>query len=549
MRYIPSCATAEQLAAMFGKWGTVAKVVVHRPCTIASLRTQQKISMRQTELNFARRKREAQIAAEQALTEQSVVEAFQASGAATVRDGATHDDDSCVHPCLEHEDHSAAAPLPLASGSSVVDIVRVEGDLAPGDKEDVRVLGGSAASKVEESGGGGEHSESVLVVSGRMQKRLKERLQATRVRRSSLAMIDATSVAKDPDVVAAENEIVQLRSELEEIEATDLAAAAAAGDAQRFKGEGLTPYSTAFVSYTDETSREACERAWHQRRAIDWLRCTKRAATFGETLGWNDFEHAVPATWAAEREKHLRTKLDCFKTRDSACRKLPRGDCLAAFFALLREFCGMTLSVERAVEPNEVVWANMHISAGSRMARVAVMVITLIVFGTLVATLTGSYVAYVALQNTDAFNDGNDDPFVHYILVNLIPIVISNMKLVMKLAATKLLLPAVLLPFTRPRTTDVYESTLIIGTFAVETMETVLLIVTSFIIASTSTKALLGAQNCNIRTVANVTTNSLCMPVPETDVEVGYSVAEAMGYMVTIVMVRLFPFPYKFYCI
>jgi predicted phosphoribosyltransferase len=39
------------------------------------------------------------------------------------------------------------------------------------------------------------------------------------------------------------------------------------------------------------------------------------------------------------------------------------------------------------------------------------------------------------------------------------------------------------------------------------------------------------------------------MPVPETDVEVGYSVAEAMGYMVTIVMVRLFPFPYKFYCI
>jgi hypothetical protein len=119
----------------------------------------------------------------------------------------------------------------------------------------------------------------------------------------------------------------------------------------------------------------------------------------------------------------------------------------------------------------------------------------------------------------------------------------------MKLAATKLLLPAVLLPFTRPRTTDVYESTLIIGTFAVETMETVLLIVTSFIIASTSTKALLGAQNCNIRTVANVTTNSLCMPVPETDVEVGYSVAEAMGYMVTIVMVRLFPFPYKFYCI
>ena len=82
---------------------------------------------------------------------------------------------------------------------------------------------------------------------------------------------------------------------------------------------------------------------------------------------------------------------------------------------------------------------------------------------------------------------GFGESYMPAVLFAIAPIAIAQVNLVTKLAATKVLVP-LLAKYIRHRSESQYTATVLLGTFAVETMQTAFLITASFAVATYSSR-------------------------------------------------------------
>ena len=339
-----------------------------------------------------------------------------------------------------------------------------------------------------------------------------------------------------------------------------------------------TPFATAFVSFMHEADRSECEKSFADSTSINWsvfLGLEKPPQVLGEDGSdlntnpylfdqrWSHGLGMTPAHWRGEWSRYFRERLKgpgrkVFSRPEWFGVFIPVGtndtddilnlspDALDAssghtrcstlqFICAQRVklFCGCTLRVKRAPEPKDIRWKNIHIATCSKFLRYLVLITVLTTFCGLVSLLSAAYIVVSGFGDKMKENNfirrtfSSFSPTFNQFLFNIAPLAISQLNLVTKLIGTKALVPA-LSNYIRHRSESAFTATVLVCTFAVETMQTAFLITASFVLATMSSRPYSDGDLAGEDST----------PVPLIDAQTGNNVMQALGYYLFIVCVN-----------
>jgi Ca2+-binding EF-hand superfamily protein len=387
---VPPSATAPQLAMLFKRWGAVAKVVMHFPIKSDLTNTQKKASDVIAELRFVERRR-LKLREIESMTRSSPLPETFAEGA------------------------QGALGTPLGTLAAERRCGAVGTADAPATPVSPTTPTATRRSVVE--------TEALLQTAKMLQRR-----------NTSLRSIDV-----DEKATALEETLVETKRLITN-----------AHTMHRPLTNPPTPLATAFVSFVMEADREKCEASFRKRTSINWAyflfsccQCCfccvcvhdphdpnvtarremakRRGNPFLVDQRWESFLRHAPMHWQVEWDSWLsdRAKGALVKPREhgsehpflspeadhghvNALRPAPEGadralDGYAESYSRwatlryvitlkLRSLLGTTLHLQRAPEPGDIRWENLHVATCSKVLRYIILVGVLTLFCILVRT-------------------------------------------------------------------------------------------------------------------------------------------------------------------
>ena len=186
-----------------------------------------------------------------------------------------------------------------------------------------------------------------------------------------------------------------------------------------------TPFATAFISFVHEGDREECEESFENMARINWVHVCgcglrKHSATGNAFLHderWQRFMSQLPPHWTAEWSAFFleRMKGPCgrggeardskaFEIVGSATGKVEALEAVNssghtrcstlnyAFCVRWKIFCGCGLHLNRAPEPTDIMWKNLHVATCSKILRYTILVTVLTLFCIAVSGLSAVYI-------------------------------------------------------------------------------------------------------------------------------------------------------------
>ena len=378
-----------------------------------------------------------------------------------------------------------------------------------------------------------------------------------------------------------------------------------------------TPFATAFISFVHEADREECEKSFASMARINWVHvfgCGARhqqeqragANAFLHDQRWQRFVGQLPPHWSAEWSTYFVERMkgpcgSCCRTADRnsevfdvVSNAAGRVEALEAVgvgtvhtrCSTLRYACdvrwktafGCGLHLNRAPEPTDILWANLHVATCSKILRYAILVTVLTLFCIAVSALSAVYILVSGFgekmktnDDVKAFFSVFSDDFNAF-LFSIAPITISQANLITKLLATKALVPALAkyirhrsesqcvrcfdvaalsprpvrasgavapLALTRSVSAPVistlsffpaarYTASVLVCTFAVETMQTAFLIAAAFVLATMSSRPYSDGD----------LPGESGLPKALIDVQTGNDVMQALGYLLFITCIN-----------
>ena len=541
---IPPSATATQLAHLFRRWGPVAKVVLHFPSSSRLMEPMRDAADGVTHLRFLQRREEAEREVEK-LSSRASTEAApspKSSRASDIEEELRHAkrdkslkhinlnetiievlqalEETVEHVEAAHETHKPMTNPPTPFATAFISFEH-EDDRAAcehsfrhrGALHWPRLLFGAACARcMTDAAYLGEMDDSGRRVS----------LAA------ELSEDDDGGSDSDAEIVA-----VVFNEEAYDLEIDGggggAAAEGAAGAAAKVKGGGgkkkvrSNPFlrDQRWAHFLAQTPAH-WETEWNAF-ALQRLNgaCAKHAP-HGEPHPY------LPADAAHGSVKTLRSDAQIKREKsecgtDSATGEYTRCSTIGYVLHLrARTFCGCSVHLNRAPEPEDILWENLHIATCSKLLRYVILIATLTLFCILVSVLSGLYilVSGFSVQVEQVIN-------VPTWMITIAPLTISQINLITKLSATKVLVP-MLAKYIRYRSESQYTAAVLVCTFLIETMQTAFLIVASFTLATMTSRPYSDGDLAG----------ESGQPVPLADIQTGNNVMQALGYLLLITSIN-----------